>query len=161
MTSPQNGHYVKANGLSMYYEEYGSGEPLIFLHGGMGIGSNFEHLIPAFSEQFTVITPDSRGHGKTDNPGGEFSYRLMADDVAAFVNALGLNQPSVCGWSDGGQIALELGIRYPDLTKCMVVGAAWFRFSETYQNALRTMAVESSRSEERRVGKECRSRWAP
>ena len=138
------GSYVKANGLNMYYEEYGSGEPLILLHGGMGAGNNFEPLISAFSNQFRVITLDSRGHGKTDNPSGEFSYRLMADDVAAFVNVLKLSQPSICGWSDGGQIALELGMHYPDLMRCIVVGAAWFKFSETYQNALRTMAVESS-----------------
>jgi len=144
ITSSQNGHYVNANGLNMYYEEYGSGEPLVLLHGGLGVGNNFEHLIPAFSKQFRVITPDSRGHGKTDNPSGEFSYRLMAEDVAAFVNALELNRPLICGWSDGGQIALELGMHYPDLMKCMVVGAAWFKFSETYRNALRTLAVESS-----------------
>jgi len=143
-TAPSlKGSYVKANGLNMYYEEYGSGEPLILLHGGMGAGNNFEPLISAFSKQFRVITLDSRGHGKTDNPSGEFSYRLMADDVAAFVNVLKLSQSSICGWSDGGQIALELGMHYPDLIKCMVVGAAWFKFSETYQNALRTMAVES------------------
>jgi pimeloyl-ACP methyl ester carboxylesterase len=144
-TAPSlEGSYVKANGLNMYYEEHSSGEPLILLHGGMGAGNNFEPLISAFSKQFRVITLDSRGHGKTDNPSGEFSYRLMADDVAAFVNVLKLSQPSICGWSDGGQIALELGMHYPDLMKCMVVGAAWFKFSETYQNALRTMAVESS-----------------
>jgi pimeloyl-ACP methyl ester carboxylesterase len=142
-TSTQNGHYVQANGLNVYYEEYGSGEPLVLLHGGMATGNNFAHLIPAFSKQFRVITPDSRGHGKTENPSGEFSYRLMADDVAAFVNALNLNQPSICGWSDGGQIALELGMHYPDLMKCMVVGAAWYQFSQTYESLLKAIGFES------------------
>jgi pimeloyl-ACP methyl ester carboxylesterase len=142
-TPSQNGHYVKANGLNMYYEEYGSGEPLILLHGGLAVGSNFRHLIPIFSKQFRVITPDSRGHGKTDNPGGEFSYRLMADDTATFINALGLHRPSICGWSDGGQIALELGMHYPELIKCMVVGAAWYQFSRTYQSLLKAMGFES------------------
>jgi pimeloyl-ACP methyl ester carboxylesterase len=142
-TSSQNGHYVKANGLNMYYEEYGSGEPLVLLHGGMATSNNFAHLIPAFSKQFRVITPDSRGHGKTDNPNGEFSYRFMADDVAAFVNALKLSQPSICGWSDGGQIALELGMHYPDLMKCMVVGAAWYQFSQTYESLLKAIGFES------------------
>jgi pimeloyl-ACP methyl ester carboxylesterase len=141
-TSP-NGHYVKANGLNIYYEEYGSGEPLVFIHGGMGIGSNFEPQIPLFFKQFRVIAPDSRGHGKTDNPSGEFSYRLMADDMAAFINALELHRPSICGWSDGGQIALELGMQYPDLIKCMVVGAAWYQFSQSYQTILKAMGFES------------------
>lgn len=139
----QNGHYVKANGLNIYYEEYGSGEPLVLIHGGMGVGNSFEPLIPDFSKQFRVIMPDSRGHGKTDNPSGRLSYRLMADDLAAFIKARGLQSPSICGWSDGGQIALELGMHYPDLVKCMVVGAAWYRFSETYQSLLRAMGFES------------------
>lgn len=142
-TSSPSGRYVQANGLNMYYEEYGSGESLVLLHGGMATSNNFEHLIPAFSKQFRVVTPDSRGHGKTDNPSGEFSYRLMADDVAAFVKSLNLKQPSICGWSDGGQIALELGMHYPDLMKCMVVGAAWYQFSQTYQGLLRAIGFES------------------
>ena len=141
--SSQNGQYVKANGLNMYYEEYGSGEPLVLIHGGMGIGNNFEHLIPAFSKQFRVIIPNSRGHGKTDNPSGEFSYRLMAEDVAAFANALELNRPLICGWSDGGQIALELGMHYPDLMRCIVVGATWYQFSQTYRTVLKAIGFES------------------
>lgn len=142
-TSSQNGQYVKANGLNMYYEENGSGRPLVLLHGGMGAGNNSDHLIPAFSKQFRVITPDSRGHGKTENPSGEFSYRLLADDIAAFINALELDRPSICGWSDGGQIALELGMHYSDLMNCMVVGAAWYQFSETYQGLLKAIGFES------------------
>jgi pimeloyl-ACP methyl ester carboxylesterase len=143
MISSLSGSYVKANDLNIYYEEYGSGEPLILIHGGMGIGKNFEPHIPAFSKQFRVIVPDSRGHGNTDNPSGEFSYRLMAEDVAAFINTLGLHSPSICGWSDGGQIALELGMHYPDLMKCMVVGAAWYQFSQTYQGLLTAIGFES------------------
>src|SRR6266545_14935 len=141
--SAQNGHYAEANGLNMYYEEFGSGEPLILMHGGMGIGKNFEPQIPAFSKQFRVITPDSRGHGKTDNPNGEFSYRLMADDMAAFINALTLDRPWICGWSDGGQIALELGMHYSQLIRGMVVGAAWYKFSQQYQTLLKAMGFES------------------
>ena len=141
--SSPNGQYVKANGLDMYYEESGSGEPLVLIHGGMATGKNFEPHISTFSKQFRVIAPDSRGHGKTDNPGGEFSYRLMADDMAAFINALGLDRPSICGWSDGGQIALELGMHYPDLMKCMVVGAAWYQFSQPYQGLLKAIGFES------------------
>jgi pimeloyl-ACP methyl ester carboxylesterase len=141
--SPHNGHYVEANNLNIYYEEYGLGEPLVLIHGGLAVGNSFQPQIALFSEHFRVITPDSRGHGRTDHPGGELSYRLMADDVAAFIRALGLHRPSICGWSDGGQIALELGMRYPDAMKCMVVGAAWFQFRESYQNLLKEMGFEA------------------
>jgi pimeloyl-ACP methyl ester carboxylesterase len=109
----------------------------------MAIGSIFQPQIPVFSKHFRVIAPDSRGHGKTDNPSGNLSYRLMADDMAAFMDALGLEQPSVCGWSDGGQIALELGMHYPERISCMVVGAAWYRFSRTYQELLGAMGFEA------------------
>lgn len=141
--STQNGHYVQANSLKMYYEEFGSGEPLILIHGGMAVSKSFAPEIPAFSKQFRTIAPDSRGHGRTDNPGGEFSYRLMADDMAAFIKALRLDRPLICGWSDGGQIALELGMHYPELIRCMVVGAAWYQFSQQYQTMLKAMGFES------------------
>jgi pimeloyl-ACP methyl ester carboxylesterase len=94
----------------------------------------WEDHIPAFSEHFQVIAMDSRGHGKTDNPAQEFTYRAMADDVAAFVQALNLSRPFICGFSDGGQIALEVGMRYPDLAQGLVVSAAFYKFSESYMN---------------------------
>lgn len=142
-SSSSNGQFVSANGLNMYYEESGSGELLVFLHGGMAAGTTVGHLIPAFSKQFKVLTPDLRGHGKTDNPSGELSYRLMAEDMADFIQALNLSQPLICGWSDGGQIALELGMHYPDLMRCMVVGAAWYQFSQQYQDMLKAIGFEA------------------
>ena len=107
----QDGHYVEANGLKIYYEEYGSGEPLVLIHGGTVNSSMWETQVPVFAQHFRVITPDSRGHGRTDNPRGELSYRLMAEDAAAFIKALGLTKPLICGYSDGGQITLEIGMR--------------------------------------------------
>jgi len=141
--SSAKGQFIQVNGLNIYYEEYGSGKPLVFLHGGMAVGKNAAHLFPVFSKQFRVIAPDMRGHGKTNNRDGKLSYRLMADDVAALIDALDLEEPSVCGWSDGGQIALELGMHYPDTMKCMVVGAAWYQFSQQYQTMLKVMGFES------------------
>jgi pimeloyl-ACP methyl ester carboxylesterase len=140
----QSGHYVSANGLNMYYEECGSGEPLILLHGGSGTCKMWQPHLSCFVPHFRVITPDSRAHGKTDNPTGELSYRLMADDVAAFIQALGLIKPLVFGYSDGGQIALEIGMRYPTLARVLVVGAAWYKFSETYLAFLKAAAMESA-----------------
>jgi pimeloyl-ACP methyl ester carboxylesterase len=141
-TSAQQGHYVQVNGLNMYYEEYGGGKPLILIHGGTVTLSMWEPHIPFFAKHFRVIAPDSRGHGKTNNPTGKFSYRLMADDVAAFVQALSLTKPLVCGYSDGGQIALEIGMCYPNLAAALVVGAAWYKFSKTYLNALTAFGFE-------------------
>jgi len=136
------GKFIKANGINIYYEEFGSGKPLVLLHGGLGSSTGTRPVAPALSKHFHIITPDTRGHGKTENPSGEFSYRLLADDLAEFINRLELEEPLVCGWSDGGQTALELGMHYPNVTKALVVGAAWHKFSESYQESLRFMGVE-------------------
>lgn len=133
----QQGRYVQANGLDIYYEEYGQGEPLILLHGGTATVQSWRDHIPALAEHFRVIALDSRGHGKTDNPAGELSYSVMADDVASFIRALDLNKPFVFGYSDGGQIALELGMRYPDLANALVLGGTCYRFPEQYFDALK------------------------
>jgi len=148
--SPQNedrstpqGKFIHTNGIDMYYEEYGNGKPVVLLHGGLSSSTMMKVFVPALSKHFRVITPDLRGHGKTNNPSGQFSYRLLAHDLAEFIHRLELDQPFVCGWSDGGQIALELGMQYHTLAKGLLVGAAWFKFSESYQNFSRFLGVEA------------------
>jgi pimeloyl-ACP methyl ester carboxylesterase len=133
---PMSGHYAEANGINIYYEENGSGHPLILLHGGTSSSSTWLPSLPIYIPHFRVITPDSRAHGRTNNPSGKLSYAVMANDMAAFIKALGLDQPLVCGYSDGGQIALELGMRYPELCGALVIGAAWYKFSPTYTSTL-------------------------
>lgn len=138
----QQGQYVQANGLNIYYEEYGNGQPLILLHGGTDTSQMWQPFLATFVPHFRVIAPDSRAHGRTDNPNGELSYRLMADDVVALIQALNLTQPLVFGYSDGGQIALEIGMRYPHLTAALVVGAAWYEFSEPYTKFLKAYGFD-------------------
>ncbi len=133
------GKYIEANGLRVYYEVYGEGEPLLLLHGGTATSQSWASHLPAFAEHFRVFAPDSRGHGRTDNPAGELAYRQMADDVAALIKALGLQRPLVLGYSDGGQIALELGMRYPGLARALVLGGTQFRFSEAYLEDARAL----------------------
>lgn len=120
------GSYVSANGLDIYCEECSSGQPLILLHGGTVTHKMWEPWLPVFAPHFRVITPDSRGHGKTNNPSGPIHYRQMAEDVAALIQALDLTRPAVFGYSDGGQIALELAMRCPGLASTLVIGAAWY-----------------------------------
>jgi pimeloyl-ACP methyl ester carboxylesterase len=133
------GMYIEANGLEVYYEDYGEGEPLMLIHGGTATSQSWASHLPAFTEHFEVFTPDSRGHGRTDNPTGELGYRVMADDLASLIDALGLQRPLVLGYSDGGQIALELGLRYPGLARALVLGGTQFRFSEAYLEAVRSL----------------------
>ncbi len=142
MSAP-SGEYLIVNGLNMYYETYGSGEPLLLIHGGtVNARKMWEKQLPTLSKDFKVIAPDSRGHGRTDNPSGQISYRLMADDMAALLGKLDLGRPLVCGYSDGGQIALEIGMRYPELPKALVVGAATNQISENFLKSIRQIGVE-------------------
>jgi pimeloyl-ACP methyl ester carboxylesterase len=125
--------YVAANGLDIYYEASGAGPPLVVLHAGT---STIRHRA-ALGNQFRVVAPNMRGHGRTANPTGTFSYPLLADDVAALIGALGLDRPLVVGYSDGGNTVLELGMRHPDLARALVIGAAWLTFSPTYVEGMR------------------------
>lgn len=122
------GRSVHANGLAVYYETYGDGPSLVHLHGGTG---TIEH-VPAFGARYRVIAPNLRGHGRTANPTGEMSVALLAEDLAAFIAALGLDRPLVAGYSTGGDIALQLAIAYPDAARALVVGAAAYRMAPTY-----------------------------
>ena len=120
-----SGRSVDVNGAALYYEEQGEGDPLILIHGGLGSSARWQAVLPHLVDGFRVITPDSRGHGRSTNPAGELSYPLIAEDVAALIAALGLERPVVGGWSDGGQVALELGARHPGVAGGLIVGAAY------------------------------------
>jgi pimeloyl-ACP methyl ester carboxylesterase len=119
------GRFVEANGATIHYADHGGGAPLILLHGGLASGTQGQPLLPELADGFRVITPDSRGHGRSTNPSGELSYARIADDTAAMIAALGLGRPVVGGWSDGGQVALELGARHPDRASALIVGGAY------------------------------------
>ena len=139
----KDGNSISVNGIEMYYEDIGQGPPLLLLHGGTGNASiNWEAYYPAFSKEFRVIAPDIRGHGRTNNPLGELSYKLMADDIAIFIKEIGLQKPNICGWSDGGQIGLELAVRYPGLASAYIVGGVSKDFSDEYIQSLREIGFE-------------------
>ncbi|HJB67008.1 MAG TPA: alpha/beta hydrolase [Candidatus Mailhella merdavium] len=116
--------HVLANGLNIAYTEQGEGPAIVLIHGGGLTSAMWAKQIPALAKKYRVITPDTRGHGKTDNPSHRFGYSLLADDVAAFCKALDLKKPVLMGYSDGGIIALTVGIAYPELAGALVIGGA-------------------------------------
>ena len=122
------GHYVHANGIDVHYVERGSGAPLVLLNNGM-ISTNsiwadwissYEHHRARLADHFRVIEPDFRGSGRTTQPDGPVSYDLLADDIAALIVALGLEQPFIGGYGDGGAVATIVGIRHPSSTGAIV-----------------------------------------
>lgn len=111
---------IVANGVTLHYEQAGSGRPLILLHGNGESSGIFDAAVPLLAERFTVYAIDSRGHGLS-SPVTEYHYADMAQDVVDFIRLLGLDRPIVYGFSDGGIIALLLAIRHPDMIGGMIV----------------------------------------
>jgi pimeloyl-ACP methyl ester carboxylesterase len=116
------GIFLQVNGLHMYYETHGGGIPVILLHGGLETCQMWAPVIPSLSKSYQVFTPDSRGHGRTDNPSGKFSFPLLAEDIALFIQALGLQNPLLVGYSGGGQTALHMAMTYPSLVRGYMIG---------------------------------------
>ena len=110
--------------ISLSYEEYGEGEPLIFLHGNGDDRSYFSGQIPYFSESFHVIAPDTRGHGKTPRGTAPFTLSQFADDLLAFLDEHGWRRVHLVGFSDGGNIALLFALRYPERLRSLVICGA-------------------------------------
>jgi pimeloyl-ACP methyl ester carboxylesterase len=122
-----NGAYADVNGLHLYYEVRGSGKPMILLHGGLGTGDMFEPILPALTANHQVIAPDLQGHGRTADIDRPIDIRLMADDIAALIDHLGLETPDVVGYSLGGGVAFMLASRYPDKVGKLVTASVYLR----------------------------------
>jgi pimeloyl-ACP methyl ester carboxylesterase len=121
------GKYVNANGIKLYYEEYGSGQPLLLLHGNAQSIASFKLQIPELAKQYKVIAVDTRGQGKSTEDGKTYSYNLFAEDMNAFLNSLQLDSVNVLGWSDGGNTGLIMAMKYPSkVRKLVTMGANVF-----------------------------------
>jgi len=117
--------YSKVNGLNMYYEVYGQGEPLVLVHGGGStIQSNFERIIPLLTKNRRIIAVELQAHGRTSDRNTDLSFEQDADDIAALMTNLRIEKASFFGFSNGGTTTLQIAIRHPEIVKKMVLGSA-------------------------------------
>ncbi len=123
-SNEQVGKYVDVNDIKVYYEIYGAGEPLLLLHGNGGSIENFLYEIPELSKHFKVIAVDSRAQGRSTDSDKEITYALMASDMSALIDKLNLGSVHVVGWSDGGNVGLELVCGHPQKVKKLVTFGA-------------------------------------
>jgi pimeloyl-ACP methyl ester carboxylesterase len=124
MPKPTTSGFVDVDGAKIYYATYGDGAPVILLHGGMGNSDHWSHQVPALADKLRVIVIDSRGQGRSTRTKTAASYDLMTTDVLAVMDHLELAKAAIVGWSDGGEIALKLGVHHPDrITKLVIFGA--------------------------------------
>lgn len=118
------GQYAELRGIKMYYEIYGTGEPLLIIHGNGGSIADFNFQIPFFEKKYKVILADSRAQGKTVDDRDSLSYEMMADDLDALLDVLKLDSCYVIGWSDGGINGLLLAMRHPEKVKKLAITGA-------------------------------------
>ena len=118
------GHTVAVNGIKLYYETYGSGEPLLLLHGNGQSISAFTGQIPELAKHYQVIAVDTRAQGKSTTDGKELTYDLFAEDMNALLETLRVPAAHVVGWSDGGNNGLSLALHHPDKVKRLVTMGA-------------------------------------
>ena len=112
--SEPQGHRVEVNGMTMYYEVSGEGDPLIVLHGAYMNIPTMGGIIPRLAETYRVYALEFQGHGRTTDIDRPITYQNLADDVAAFMDAAGLQTADVFGYSMGGVAGLQLAIRHPE-----------------------------------------------
>ena len=112
---------IRANGVVVNYEIAGKGKNLILIHGAGDNLNMWYNQVPAFSKNFTVITYDIRGHGKTENSETEYSIELFAQDLYELTRAMKVESAYILGYSIGGRIALNLAIEHPEIVKALIL----------------------------------------
>ena len=124
MSDDIRGNYAEVNGLNMYYEIHGTGQPLVLLHGAYMTIDLMGEIVPALAGSRQVIAVELQGHGHTADIDRSLSYELMADDIAALIEHLALEKADLFGYSMGGGVALQVAIRHPEVVRKLVVASA-------------------------------------
>ncbi len=137
-TTPTSG-YAKVNGLNLYYEIHGTGEPLVLLHGGLGAIEMFGEILPVLSKARRVIGVDLQAHGRTADVDRPMSFEAMADDIAALLKHLGIEKADVMGYSLGGGVALRTAVQHPGVVKKLVLVSTAYRRDGWYPEILAGM----------------------
>jgi pimeloyl-ACP methyl ester carboxylesterase len=130
------GNRVEVNGMQMYYEVSGAGDPLVVLHGAYMNIPSMGAIIPKLAETHTVYALEFQGHGRTTDIDRPITYPNLADDVAAFMDAVGLQKADVFGYSMGAAAGLQLAIRHPDKVNKFAAASVAYDF-EGWQPAFR------------------------
>ena len=139
-STPQTG-YAPVNGLKMYYEIHGTGQPLVLLHGAFSaIGTSFGAVLPELARSRQVIAVELQAHGRTADIDRPLSYELMADDVAALIEHLGLEQADIFGYSMGAAVALRVALRHPEMVRKLVLASVTYNLSGIHPGLMEGLA---------------------
>src|SRR5260221_2540481 len=133
------GNYASVNGLNLYYEIHGAGEPLILLHGGVGAIQMFGEVLPSLAQNRQVVAVDLQAHGRTADIDRPLRFELMAGDIAALIKHLGIEEADVMGYSLGGGVALRTAIQHPEVMRKLVLVSTPFKRDGWYPEILAGM----------------------
>jgi pimeloyl-ACP methyl ester carboxylesterase len=139
MDDDSRGNYAEVNGLEMYYEVHGTGQPLVLLHGGVGAIEMFGEVLPLLAEGRQVIAADLQAHGRTADIDRPLRLESMADDIGALIEHLGFEETDVMGYSLGGGVALQIAIRHPQLVRKLALVSTPFSRDGWYPEVLAGM----------------------
>jgi pimeloyl-ACP methyl ester carboxylesterase len=132
--------YAAVNGLQMYYEIHGEGQPLVLVHGAFsGIGTSFGKLIPGLSARRKVIAIELQAHGRTADIDRPLTLEGMAEDVAEAIRQLGLGQADVMGYSMGAAVALHVVVRHPQVVRKLIFASATYKLSGVHPGLMEGM----------------------
>ncbi|MFF0920953.1 alpha/beta fold hydrolase [Rhizobium leguminosarum] len=115
---------AEVNDIKMYYAEYGKGDPILFIHGGLGNAEVWGHQVADFAKDHLVIVADSRGHGRSTRSQQPFGYDLMTSDYVALLDYLKIDKVTLVGWSDGGIIGIDMAMKHPEKLTRVIAQAA-------------------------------------
>jgi pimeloyl-ACP methyl ester carboxylesterase len=132
---------ISVNGIEMFYETHGEGEPLVLLHGGGGVGDNWGLIFKEAPDGYQLIVPDLRGHGSSTNPSGEFTFRQLAADVFALLDHLGVERFQAVGISMGAKTLLHMATGQPARVVAMVLVSAAPYFPEQARAIMRQVST--------------------
>ncbi len=152
--SSASGRTESINGIGMYYETKGEGEPLVLLHGGGGAGANWELIFKEPPRGYRLIIPDMRGHGGSTNPSNEFSFRQLALDVFALLDQLGVERFKAIGLSLGAKTLLHVATQQPSRVQAMVLVSATPYFPRQARAAMGALTIETRTDQEWRQMRE-------
>ena len=146
--APVSGNYAPVNGINLYYQVHGAGQPLVLLHGGVGAAEMFGEVLPLLAAGRQVIAVDLQAHGRTADIDRPMRYEAMADDIAGLIEHLGLEHADVMGYSLGGGVALQTAIRHPARVRRLVVVSTPFRRDGWYPENRAGMAQRGAAAAE-------------
>jgi pimeloyl-ACP methyl ester carboxylesterase len=140
---PGRGRTEPVNDIEMYYETRGEGEPLVLLHGGGGIGANWDLIFKEPPQGYRLIIPDLRGHGRSTNPSPRFTFRQLAQDVFGLLDRLGIERFKAIGLSLGAKTLLHVATQQPGRVEAMVLVSATPYFPEPARDMMRQLTAEN------------------